>query len=667
MSLQGLYGRGKEAEHQRGDRWGFHRWVVLPKELTTMSYNKCSIRHILADIDTKKIYLPALQRKFIWGKRQIELLFDSLMRDYPFGTFLFWNLDRKKAEHYVFYEFLTEYDEQSPYNRRKTGAFLHQEIIGVLDGQQRLSSMYIGLMGTHAERTRYGRVSDPNAYPKMSLYLNLLSLPYTIDANNRIHAEEEKNFEFCFLTEENAAAKVERAALAENGEPGGIEPMFWMKVGTVLSWDDTDPEFDRLIDGFCAQCRTEVQKQAFSEKRRLVRRGLEILHKRMFKDELINYFTVAKDDLEDILKIFVRVNSGGTILSKTDLLFSTIVATWDDGREEIERVLRTINGLGDGFSFGNEYLMRCCLVLSEGPVVYKVNSFKAENVQRIRDEWPKIAAAVIKTVELLAEFGFSGSLLTSQNATIILSYYIYKGGSLDKASKDAMKKYLVHALLNTIYGSSQEALIAALRKAFREEIKDESGNVTYRLRFPRFSFDELIKIELPQQKRLTVTEADIEQFLMSRKGPAAFFVLTLLYPNLRYNEVSFHQDHIHPASGFTEKNFEEMGIPVEQWQEWLNCRDCVPNLQLMEGRQNCSKNAAPFKIWHGQMDESQQAAFAVNNYLPPGVSLDFKDFMGFFALRKEMLRNAVRKVVALTSTPSPILPQSEVNDRDDDT
>src|SRR5207245_778836 len=102
-----------------------------------------------------------------------------------------------------------------------------------------------------------------------------------------------------------------------------------------LSWDE-EPEFDHIIKGLLAQCQTPEQKAAISQQQRLIRRGLDTLHKRIQKDELINYFEVAKNDLEDILKIFVRVNSGGTVLSKTDLLFSTIVATWDDGREQIE-------------------------------------------------------------------------------------------------------------------------------------------------------------------------------------------------------------------------------------------------------------------------------------------------------------------------------------------
>src|ERR1039457_4444031 len=385
-----------------------------------MSYKKCSIKQVIADIDQKKIYLPALQRKFVWGKHQIELLFDSLMRNYPFGTFLFWRLQRQKAESYVFYDFLKEYDQRDPYNRRKTGAFLHPEITGVLDGQQRLSLMYIGLMGTHTEKAPYKRSSNPNAYEKMSLYLNILSLPYTIDWEDKLVTLEEQNFEFRFLTEVGALSWVTRKVDEEEAAIARDEPMFWMKVGLVLSWEE-EPEFDRLIDRFRENSLTDEQKAMFSqpEKRRAIKRGLETLHKRIQKDELINYFEVAKDDLEDILKIFVRVNSGGTVLSKTDLLFSTIVDTWDNGRELIETLLKTINDKGDKFNFGNEYLMRCCLVLSDGPVVYRVNSFKAENVLRIRKEWPKIAEAVTNTVSLLVEFGFSANLLTSQNATII--------------------------------------------------------------------------------------------------------------------------------------------------------------------------------------------------------------------------------------------------------
>lgn len=616
-----------------------------------MSYKSKSILQIVKEIEGSKVYLPALQRKFVWGKPQIELLFDSLMRNFPIGTFLFWNLEREVANNYVFYEFLKEYDQRNPYNKRKDGSFLNPEIIGVLDGQQRLSSMYIGLQGTHTEKAPYMRWADENAYRKSKLYLNLLSLPYQINEDNAIEINEEQNFEFRFLTEKESKTWIVRKnkQIDENGTETILEEnMYWFKVGDVLSWS-TDPEFDIIIDAFLTECSTEIQKKQVSEKRRLIKKALETLNKRITSEQLINYFEIDKQDLEDILKIFIRVNSGGTQLSKTDLLFSTIVATWDNGREEIENLLQKINRKGDGFGFSNEFLMRCCLVLTDAPVLYKVNSFKTENVEKIRDEWPKIANAIEQTADLLVEYGFSHSLLTSQNATIIIAYYLYKGGAVNDNTKADIKKYLIHALLNGIYGSSQDQLIAFLRNSFREASKDANGKTTYKLKYNQFSFDELLKLELPSRKTLYVTDIELENLLTYRKGASSFFVLSLLYPNLKYKEVQFHQDHIHPASKFTADTFNNMSLSDEEQDEWMKMRDMIPNLQLMEGRQNESKNAEDFETWLGKKEPSEQQHFKITNYIPENESLEFRNFKTFFEKRKTKLGEALRKVLAINN------------------
>ncbi|MGA2907554.1 MAG: DUF262 domain-containing protein [Terracidiphilus sp.] len=617
-----------------------------------MSYKSKTIQQAIEDIDHNKLYLPALQRKFVWGKHQIQLLFDSLMRNYPIGTFLFWKLSRKKADDYVFYEFLKEYDQRRPYNRRKTGAFTHEEIYGVLDGQQRLSSLYIGLMGTHAEKAPYKRSWNDAAYEKMCLYLNLLSLPYVIKDQGSIDMHEDRNFEFRFLPPTEAGQQnSRRLRVEEDGVPASerVEPVFWLKVGDVLNWD-ADPDLDQSVEDFADRCTSETQRQAIRDNKRVIRKGLGTLHKRICSEPLLNYFEIAKDDLEDILKIFIRVNSGGTILGKTDLLFSTIVATWDDGREEIEKLLQEINSKGDTFNFTNEYLMRCCLMLTDAPVVYKVNSFKTENVQRVQTEWPKIADAVRKTVGLLAELGFNGSLLTSQNATIIIAYHIYKGGDLGKASKEDIRKYLIHALLTRIFSSSQDQLLASLRNSLREEsAATEFGAKAYRLRRPAFCFNDLLTAGLPSRKSLAVSEAEIELFLARKKGPDAFAVLCLLYPHLRFQDQVFHQDHVHPFSQFRADQFTELGLTKEEQAQWLECRDAVPNLQLLQGRENVRKNDTPLFDWMASMPEAERAAFRRDNYFPEGVGLEFARFKEFHRQRKEILRAKLRTELAITS------------------
>ncbi|HEY1122261.1 MAG TPA: DUF262 domain-containing protein [Haloferula sp.] len=594
-----------------------------------MSYHKTSIERLIKDIHHKKVFLPALQRKFVWGRYQITMLFDSLMRNYPFGTFLFWKLHREKAENYVFYEFLKHFDVRSPYNTRKQGVFTYDEIIGVLDGQQRLSSMYVGLLGSHTEKAPYKRWSNPDAFEEMWLHLDLLALPFAIDSDRSIKELEDRDYPFEFLTMAEAKRTHAKRELAD-GSGSEDCPACWFKVGEVLGWSG-DPDFDDVIDQLVEKSPTPEQKAALQDQRRLVRKGLETLHRRICRDELISYFEVAKDDLEDILKIFVRVNSGGTVLSKTDLLFSTIVATWDDGRDQIEALERRLNDTGEGFKFGNEFLMRACLMLTDAPVLFDVRSFKAENVERIRHQWPQIADALVKMANLLSEFGFDGTTLTSQNATLLIAYHLHKGGALDPKSKEGLRQYLLRSLLLGIYGSSQDQLLTFLRNA----LKADGGTG---LKSAQFDFGALAKLELPQGKSLAVTDDDLERILDSTKGYGGFAVLSLLYPHLRFNEVTFHQDHIHPYSGFSKSFFEKQLLSEEERNEWLSRRDRVANLQLLEGKRNQSKSDQPIIDWFGDLADHEAVAYRSTHYFPSDVELDFTNFRNFYDARRSLLK-----------------------------
>lgn len=611
-----------------------------------MSYREMSLYSVISEIDGGRMYLPALQRRFVWGKGQIELLFDSIMRGYPFGTFLFWKLPKENANNYVFYEFKKSYDERKPFNDRKEGAFTPDYITGVLDGQQRLSSIYIGLQGTHTEKGYRKRASSPDAYQKTHLYLNLLSLPYRQDKEGGLEQDEQRNFEFRFLTNAAVAGNTMRHT---QDNPDAKEHVCWFRIGEIMEWPN-DPDIDHYIDRIVDSCADASQAEALRSAKRFVRKGLTDLNRRLRGDPLINYFEVAKDDLEDILKIFVRVNSGGTVLSKTNLLFSTIVATWDNGREEIENLQKTINGMGLGFGFGTEYLMRCCLVLSDGPVLYKVHSFKPENVQALRDQWNGMAKAIIKTVELLTKFGFSNETLTSNNATIPIAYYIYKGGSLDDVSRNGLRLYLVHALLKRVFGSSQDQLLSQIRNTLRSDVRQSDGLYSLRDAYKEFDFRRFANEPLPSGKSLKVTGEDVDRFLEHRKGPAAFAVLQLLYPQLRYGEKSFHQDHMHPASKFNKEEFVKMGIDPEQYAQWWEWRDQVPNLQLMEGSQNQSKNAAPLGDWLQKMSDRDRDYFIANNYFPKQSDLAFASFPEFFKARREILREELGKLLCVAET-----------------
>ncbi|MBI1561475.1 hypothetical protein IZT76_04310 [Helicobacter pylori] len=81
-----------------------------------------------------------------------------MCRGYLIGSFLFWKLQKEdiaksdeqdeKKLNFQLYQFITNYDERKSHNEK---IYIEQinrdELSIVLDGQQRLTSLYIGLKG----------------------------------------------------------------------------------------------------------------------------------------------------------------------------------------------------------------------------------------------------------------------------------------------------------------------------------------------------------------------------------------------------------------------------------------------------------------------------------------------------------------------------------------
>jgi uncharacterized protein with ParB-like and HNH nuclease domain len=114
-------------------------------------------------VDQKKLVLPGIQRNFVWKPAQIALLFDSLVRGYPIGTMLLWRTKRSEHPQLQFRRLVTEYQgpDTLPANAHVVADL---PVLGVLDGQQRLTALSIGLQGTYAATSQA---------PGRSLYIDL--------------------------------------------------------------------------------------------------------------------------------------------------------------------------------------------------------------------------------------------------------------------------------------------------------------------------------------------------------------------------------------------------------------------------------------------------------------------------------------------------------------
>lgn len=111
-----------------------------------------TIKGVIDGITRRRYLLPAIQREFVWDEEQIINLFDSLMKDYPIGTFLLWKLEKSRIKHFQFYDFIKDYHERDNKHNPKVSVIGEQDITAILDGQQRLTALFIGLRGTYASK-----------------------------------------------------------------------------------------------------------------------------------------------------------------------------------------------------------------------------------------------------------------------------------------------------------------------------------------------------------------------------------------------------------------------------------------------------------------------------------------------------------------------------------
>ncbi len=129
-----------------------------------------TIKEAINQIEYKKFLLPAIQREFVWSTDQIQILFDSLMRGYPVGSFLFWKVEKDQLSGFKFYEFIRNYHERDNTHNIKADINGQTEVTAILDGQQRLTSLLIGLKGTYSYKILRKRWNSEDAFPKRRLY-----------------------------------------------------------------------------------------------------------------------------------------------------------------------------------------------------------------------------------------------------------------------------------------------------------------------------------------------------------------------------------------------------------------------------------------------------------------------------------------------------------------
>ena len=571
-----------------------------------------TIAEVMQDISNNKYVLPSIQREYVWDTEQVETLFDSLMQDYPIGAFLFWEIEKARLQDYDFYEFLRNYHEKNNTHNRKVDLKGSDGVTAVLDGQQRLTSIYIGLKGSYAYRLKYKQKKSENAYPVRYLYLNLID-----DAQ-----DETNKYDFRFLTDK---------------EFGEMTEGFWYKVGDILFMTQPGETSQYVLDNI-AFAGTYTKEQTMH-----ANNTLQKLYNVVHTDKTLSYYKEKASELDKVLNIFIRVNSGGTVLTYSDLLLSIASAQWEnhDAREEITDFVDDINSIGGGFRINKDFVLKTALVLTDFPnIAFKVDNFNKSNMMKIEMNWENIKRAIKLSVHLISSFGYTGETLSSNNALIPIAYYLLTIGMPDnfvesgatKENRSKIKKWLIMTLLKKVFSGQPDNVIRPIRDIIRENGNNE------------FPITEIIDKFKGTNKSIQFTEDDIDEYLLKlRYGKSeTLSVLMLLYPSLDFSN-KFHEDHMYPRSKFKKSYLRKMGVSEDRLDTYIDSVNDIGNLQLLVAQLNEEKLDTDFDVWFHkqQVTDTDKIQYRKIHYLPD-MDYTYDMFLEFIEKRKKLLKKQLK-------------------------
>jgi uncharacterized protein with ParB-like and HNH nuclease domain len=432
---------------------------------------RVTINEAVRQVQNENYLLPAIQREIVWERDQITDLFDSVLQGYPIGTFLYWDMKDENRDEYTMYGFIKHYitttkyvDTEAQTRNSKVKPDGAGDLKLILDGQQRLSSFYIGLKGTYSYKQPYKWYRNKSAWKRSRLFFNLTSDPREqLDSGGDRHMR----YEFKFLPASDYEGRV-----VERGED------YWFRTGAILDYPDSNDVTDYIYS-------LEEELDLEGEERRLVGQNLRDLRAAIHEKAYITYFEEKEQNIDRVLEIFIRTNDGRTQLRKSDLLLSIAQANWQeyDAREELTSFVDHLNTqLPETNNYDKDFLLKSSLVLTDLPVRYRVGQFKRENVSKIEDQWSEIKKTIKEAGTLINHFGIDEKTLLSQNAVIPLAYYFNETGlTAEKLRTDEtekfqikrdIKRWFITSLLHGTFSGSADTVLTRVREVLQEHEGD---------------------------------------------------------------------------------------------------------------------------------------------------------------------------------------------------
>lgn len=482
---------------------------------------------LLNQIDSEDIVLPAIQRDFVWSEDKIMKLMDSILRGYPIGIILMWetykNIQYRRFEKTYRSGVRPSFLENSSNNKLKL----------VLDGQQRLQSLYIALFGQYI-----------NKY----LYFDVLSGRHSDDF-------EEEKFDFYFAASEKVEKwnrETEDGISNDTYEDNGI--VYYAKVSDLFKMDVSEKQRYR-------RKATKLLKLDEDDESRL-ETNLAKLDEVLTKDQNIlkasiidenrPYDSQSRQTESDVLEIFVRINRQGTSLSRSDLIFSMLKLNWKESATALPEFVDKINE-GNSFGIDVDFVIRCLFAVSDLGTKFDIDMLrKKSNMLKMQGNFEKCCFAIESTIDYVQKYCWvsSSKAFGGIYNLVPFVYYLFylSGHDVPNNQIDNFRKTF---FLFCFAGPYSRYADSKLGKFIREELKSlRTGGKT------EFPFERAVWWVNYWEK----IDGWNEELIQRNPHLALYIIQQDTGSKTHYKLNSREMDHIFPRSILRDKGFDEAKI-----------------------------------------------------------------------------------------------------------
>ena len=349
---------------------------------------------LISEIQKGIIKVPKFQREFVWGIEKTAKLLDSILKGYPIGTFILWQTDERIN------------DIKNIGNLEIPETPDGTKVQYVLDGQQRITSLYAAYLG--AEITKKGE-------KKITDYKEIV---VNLDSD----------------IEDNDEQVITAEPICEN----------YVSLSDVLNFMDK---------------MTEI-KDRYSEE------DFKKIHSYSRAFDTYDFSTVLlrKEDIESAIEVFTRINTGGQTLTLFEIMSAK---TYDedqnfDMQSKWESFINDLKPIKyDGIS-STVALSVLALTLSKTKEC-KRKTILALDKQLIIENWKGVISALQESIDYFrTSYRIPVSQLLPYDSLLVpfAYFFICNGDKPDANQRKYLEEFFWRMSLSYRYSSSSESKLA---------------------------------------------------------------------------------------------------------------------------------------------------------------------------------------------------------------